>query len=97
MLFLGDYVDRGPMGVEVMVLLMSLKLKYPKKIIMLRGNHETMQMTQTMNFYDECCDKYDQNFYYFLVHAFNSLPLVCIVNQSYFCVHGGITTSAESI
>lgn len=52
MLFLGDYVDRGPMGVEVMVLLMSLKLKYPKKIIMLRGNHETMQMTQTMNFYD---------------------------------------------
>ena len=54
-------------------------------------------MTQTMNFYDEACDKYDQSFYYFIIHAFNSLPLVCIVNESYFCVHGGITTLAESI
>lgn len=51
LLFLGDYVDRGPMGVEVIMLLMALKVKYPKKILMLRGNHETIQMTQTMNFY----------------------------------------------
>jgi diadenosine tetraphosphatase ApaH/serine/threonine PP2A family protein phosphatase len=29
--------------------------------------------------------------------AFNSLPLVCIINNSYFCVHGGITAQAESI
>ncbi len=51
LLFLGDYVDRGPMGVEVILLLMAIKIKYPKKVIMLRGNHETIQMTQTMNFY----------------------------------------------
>jgi len=29
--------------------------------------------------------------------AFDSLPLVCIVNNNYFCVHGGITSLAESI
>ena len=29
--------------------------------------------------------------------AFNNLPLVCIINNSYFCVHGGITAQAESI
>jgi hypothetical protein len=39
------------MGVEVILLLMTLKVKYPKRVMMLRGNHETRQMTQIMNFY----------------------------------------------
>ena len=38
-LFLGDYVDRGPQGFEVFGLIMALKLKFPKRIVMLRGNH----------------------------------------------------------
>jgi hypothetical protein len=38
-LFLGDYVDRGPFGMEVIILLMALKVKHKKSVIMLRGNH----------------------------------------------------------
>lgn len=52
-LFLGDYVDRGIYGVEVMLLLLSIKLNYPKNVIILRGNHESRNMTENFTFRDE--------------------------------------------
>ena len=44
-IFLGDYVDRGCHSVEVISLLCLLKLKYPKCIKLIRGNHETKLVT----------------------------------------------------
>ncbi|RNF24921.1 putative serine/threonine protein phosphatase-like protein [Trypanosoma conorhini] len=39
-LCLGDYVDRGPYSLECLMLLLSLKISHPSKVVMLRGNHE---------------------------------------------------------
>jgi predicted MPP superfamily phosphohydrolase len=38
--FLGDYVDRGPKSAENLNLLLSLKLEHPDNLFLLMGNHE---------------------------------------------------------
>ena len=81
-IFMGDFVDRGFNSVETFLLLLSFKVKYPDHITLLRGNHESRQITQVYGFYDECMRKYgNSNVWKYFTDLFDYLPLTAVVEN----------------
>ncbi|XP_005095913.1 serine/threonine-protein phosphatase 2A catalytic subunit beta isoform [Aplysia californica] len=97
-LFMGDYVDRGYHSVEVISLLVALKIRYPERITILRGNHECRMSTQVYGFYDECLRKYGSaTVWKYFTDLFDYMPITALVNGQVFCLHGGLSPSIDSL
>lgn len=89
-LFNGDFVDRGSWGCEVALLLYSLKILYPNKIFINRGNHETDDMNSVYGFSDECKFKYGDKLFKCFSESFGCLPYCTLINNEYLVMHGGL-------
>jgi len=95
-IFLGDIVDRGPKQLECLLIVLSLKILEPERYILLKGNHETLEMNQYYGFYQVFMEKFnDQVKFNQLLAVYDVLPFCVIVNNLILCLHGGIPENQE--
>lgn len=99
-IFDGDFVDRGPQQVEVVLLLLSLKVAFPDRVVLLRGNHEFKEMNEAGGAdsfgFLRACLQYDvarphgRLVYEYAHDVFDWLPFAALVEESVLVLHGGI-------
>ncbi|OGB97678.1 hypothetical protein A3F06_01125 [candidate division TM6 bacterium RIFCSPHIGHO2_12_FULL_36_22] len=100
MMFLGDFVDRGMYGIEVIYILMRLKLANPEHVFCIRGNHEDKNLNVHFGFHDELLTKFPdltQKQINELYHIYDMFPLAFYCGTSagletnyVQCCHGGL-------
>jgi hypothetical protein len=97
-IFMGDYVDRGYNSIETFLLLILYKIKYPGNVILIRGNHESRQITITYGFYEEIIKKYgNANPWRYFTDVFDYLPIGAVIDNKVLCIHGGLSPTISTI
>ena len=95
-IFLGDIVDRGSKQLECLLIIFALKILYPLKYYIIRGNHETLEMNQYYGFFQDFLLRFnDQTKFNEIINVYNALPICASINDTVLCLHGGIPQNFE--
>ncbi len=95
--FLGDYVDRGPYQLENLAFLLSLELSHPDRVFLVRGNHESPLMNKRYGFLEVVASRYGLRAYREFQKLFANMSYAALINNTYLAVHGGIARSLKSV
>ncbi|CAG9532634.1 unnamed protein product [Cercopithifilaria johnstoni] len=101
-LFLGGYVGRGKHQIEIIILLILMKLRWPEDVILLRSNHETMEAIDTndmpstshqQHFAEVCQSQFpsEPNMYFMFNQMFDVMPIAAALSKRYLCCSGGVS------
>ena len=103
LLFLGDFADRGPYGVEVIEAVKTMVEAGPETIAAIKGNHEVFDESGNPAFspctlIPEAEEKRGGwiPFYRGIADFFAGLPLAAILPGSTLFVHAGISETVEN-
>ncbi|KAG5505351.1 hypothetical protein JIQ42_07561 [Leishmania sp. Namibia] len=103
-LFMGDYVDRGPHSLEVVLLLLALKVEYPTLVYLTRGNHEEERTSRVYGFLTEVTASLGAAagaaVWSAVNRVFLDLPLAAVVqtlHMRFFVTHGGLSPGLEKV
>jgi protein phosphatase len=102
LIFLGDYIDRGPQQLEVLFTLLDLHNNNPGNVILLRGNHEAPQdlPVSPHDFPQHLKRKYGQNWVkaqQVFQNVFDNLFMAVIIENKALLLHGGIPSQATGV
>ncbi|MEM2238000.1 MAG: metallophosphoesterase [Candidatus Caldarchaeum sp.] len=95
--FLGDYVDRGPYQLENLETLFERKISSPETCLLLRGNHETLTMNTYYGFLDTAAKRYGVKAYRSFLRAFTMMPYALVNRDGVLCVHGGLPDGLKDL
>lgn len=103
LIFLGDYGDRGSASLEVFYVVLKLKVLFPDKVILMRGNHEGPEdmLPVPHDLPIKLKQKYGEEagakIYAELRRLFNHLYNAVLIDARAVLIHGGVPSKALSV